>query len=104
MIKDDFIQAIHAKRKVRVTFFSKEDQGLLTRKCAPMDYGPSSKAKEKNDRFHLWDYESDKKVHTLSLNPTQVQQLEVLDETFEPSEFVTWVTNWIIKREWGTYS
>ena len=107
MLKDDFIQAIRDKRKVRVTFYSKEDEGLLVRECAPMDYGPSRRAKQKNVRFHLWDYESDTQSHTLSLNPEQISNLEVLNEYFDPSEFITWDTTespWFIPREWGLYS
>jgi len=107
MMKDDFIRAIHEKRKVRVTFYSKEDARNLTRKCAPMDYGPSRRAKRKNNRFHLWDYESDTKMHALSLNPDQIRSMELLDEVFEPSEFVTWNTQsspWLVPRDWGIYS
>ena len=55
-----FIAAIHAKNKIRLTFFSKEDGTNMTRLCAPMDYGPSRRAADKQERFHLWDYESDK--------------------------------------------
>ena len=107
MVNDKFIQAIRDKRKVRVTFYSKEDGGLLTRKCAPMDYGPSRRAKQQNDRFHLWDYESDIERHSLRLNPEQISKLEVLDEIFDPSEFITWDTTenpWFIPRDWGQYS
>lgn len=107
MLNDKFIQAIRDKRKVRVTFYSKEDGGLLTRKCAPMDYGPSRRAKQQNDRFHLWDYESDTERHSLQLNPEQISKLEVLDEIFDPSEFITWDTTehpWFIPRDWGQYS
>jgi hypothetical protein len=104
MLNDKFIQAIHAQRKVRVTFYSKEDRSLLVRMCAPMDYGSSRRAKRKNDRFHLWDYESDTGEHVLSLNPEQVKDIQVLDECFNPAEFITWDTNWIVPRDWGPYS
>ena len=106
-MKDEFIRAIHAKKKVRVTFFSREDHNVLIRKCAPMDFGPSRRTKVKNHRYHFWDYESDTKTHTLSLNPDQIQKIEVLDETFDPSEFITWNTKrlpWYVKRDWGTFS
>lgn len=58
----------------------------------------------KNDRFHLWDYKSDTGQHTLSLNPGQIRSIEVLPDTFDPAEFVTWKTNWIVPRDWGIYS
>jgi hypothetical protein len=72
-----------------------------------MDYGPSRRAKQKNDRFHFWDYDSDTQKHTLSLNPEQISNLQVLDDTFEPAEFITWdITKspWFISRDWGPYS
>lgn len=102
-----FLAAIHAKRRVRLTFFSKEDGSSLVRVCAPMDFGPSRRAKKKDDRFHLWDYESDTKNHTLSLLPSQVLNVQVLDDGFDPSEFVTWSTTtsqWFVTRDWGAYS
>ncbi len=55
MYKEAFISAIHAKKKVRLTFYSKDDGGTIVRTCAPMDYGPSRRAHEKNDRYHVWD-------------------------------------------------
>jgi len=106
-MKNEFIAAIHAKRKVRVTFNSKEDGGPITRVCAPMDYGPGSKIKDGQDRFHLWDYFPDdgKKPHPLPLLQTNIRSLEVLAETFDPSAFVTWpVISWHVPRDWGRYS
>lgn len=72
-----------------------------------MDYGPSRIAKDKSDRYHLWDYDSDKARHTLSLMPNQVVNIKVLPEHFDPAEFVTWDTNnsrWFFPRDWGAYS
>jgi hypothetical protein len=106
-MEPEFIQAIQSKNKVRLTFSSKEDGATLVRTCAPMDFGPSRRAQNKSDRFHLWDYDSDMKNHTLSLLPAQVVSIEVLAETFEPSEFVTWSTTkspWFIPRDWGVQS
>jgi len=104
---DKFISAIHGRRKMRVKFYSKEDQAILTRICAPLDYGPSRRAKVKNNRYHFWDYTSDEKEHVLSLNPNQILEMEILDETFDPAEFVTWDTRknpWFVPRDWGPYS
>lgn len=103
-MKNQFIAAIHAKKKVRLTFHSKEDNATLVRTCAPMDYGPSSRAHDKSDRFHLWDYDSDKQRHTLSLLSPQVISIQVLEENFDPAEFVNWTTGWHVPRDWGRYS
>lgn len=103
-MKDEFIDAIHSKNKIRLAFHSKEDGHALTRTCAPMDYGPGTRAHNKSDRFHSWDYDSDTERHTLSLLPEQVISIEVLSDLFDPAEFVTWQPNWIVQRDWGPYS
>jgi hypothetical protein len=106
-MKASFICAIHNKQKIQVTFYSNDDNSAIVRKCAPMDFGPSRRAKLKNDRFHFWDYESDKQNHTLSLNPEQIIKIEILNELFNPRDFITWDTKnspWFIERDWGSYS
>lgn len=106
-MRNVFLQAILERRKVRLTFFSKEDGTTLLRTCAPMDFGPSRRAKRKDDRFHFWDYESDTRNHTLSLLPHQVVNIESLSDQFDPAEFVTWSTvasPWFFARDWGLYS
>lgn len=104
MYKHDFVNAIHSRQKIRLTFSSKEDGHNLTRLCAPMDFGPSRRAHNQDDRFHLWDYESDQKNHVLSLLPNQIVGMEFTNETFEPADFVTWQPAWFIPRDWGQYS
>ena len=103
-MQENFINAIHSKNKIKVTFYSKEDGRNLVRLCAPMDFGPSRRAHNKSDRFHMWDYESDQKQHVLGLLPEQIVSLQVQADSFQPSEFVTWKTNWIVARDWGLHS
>lgn len=102
-----FVQAIHAKKKLKLTFFSKEDRTYLARICAPMDFGQSRRAKDKSERYHFWDYESDTRNHTLSLLPEQVSKIEHTEDHFEPIEFITWDVNksrWFLQRDWGIFS
>jgi len=101
---DEFIEAIHSKNKIKLTFFSKEDQSEIVRVCAPMDFGPFRKAKLPIDRYHLWDYESDKTVHNLALIPENIRSMDILPHKFDPVEFVSWTCNWFIVRDWGQYS
>lgn len=106
-MQEDFIKAIHDKKKVQLTFFSKDDGHSLVRLCAPMDFGPSRRASDKSDRYHLWDYESDTRNHVLSLLPSQIQSILVTDESFEPSDFITWDISkspWFTDRDWGQHS
>lgn len=98
------VESIHNKKKIELTFFSKKDNTEVVRICAPMDYSPSKRAKDKSNRFHFWDYESPSGNHTLSLLPKQIVCLNPIDESFDPSEFVTWEPNWTIERNWGVYS
>ena len=103
----EFIAAIRSKNKIRLTFYSKEDGTQIVRTCAPMDFGPSRRAANTDDRYHLWDYDSDTKSHTLSLLPAQLVRMEVLPEHFDPAGFVTWSTQnspWFVQRDWGAYS
>lgn len=105
----EFISGIEGRTKVVLTFVSKEDFGLqLTRTCAPMDFGPSRRAKDQSDRYHFWDYDSDSLGgrHTLSLRPEQVVSIETTAEPFEPAEFVTWGApyGWFWPRDWGEFS
>ena len=100
----EFLDALNNRKLVLLRFYSNEDRRILTRKCAPMDYGPSRRARDHTSRYHFWDFTSDAHSHPLSLLPQQVKSLEVLDVTFEPSDFVTWKPKWIIPRDWGQYS
>lgn len=94
-----FIACIHSMNKMRVTFYSKEDRGVITRTCAPMDFAPSARSKDKSNRFHFWDYDSDQGSHTLSLRPDQIVSMQFLQEKFVPT-FVSWRPNWVVSRTW----
>jgi hypothetical protein len=104
---EEFIQAITDLHEVRVEFRSKEDAGkTLYRRCAPMDYGPSLRARDQTPRYHFWDFESDSgSNHTLSLLASQIRSVQVLDSIFDPSAFVRWDPNWFVVRgTWGDSS
>lgn len=102
-----FVRGIREKKKIQLTFFSKEDRSTLIRLCAPMDYGPSRRAKDKSDRYHFWDFESDEVEHVLSLLPNQIVRIEPSEDSFEPAEFIGWDTQenpWFLARDWGQFS
>lgn len=101
---NDFIQSIHNKQKVRITFFSVTDGHNKTRLCAPLDFGPKARAKDQSNRYHLWDYESENGFHPLSIFPDDIVTIDFLDEPFDLS-FITWTKiNWHIQRNWGHLS
>jgi hypothetical protein len=103
-----FINAIQDRQMIEIAFYSKEDDDqLIVRRCAPMDIGPSRRAKDQTDRFHAWDFEAGTSNHTLSLKPEQVQSIRLLSQTFNPEDFITWSTTkspWFVSRNWGRYS
>lgn len=101
----EFVTALTNKKKIMLIFFSKEDGTNLGRSCAPMDFGPSRRAKDQTDRYHFWDFDSDQKNHVLSLLPNQVVKMELFDESFDPAEFINWSPiRWFLSRDWGQYS
>ena len=65
-MKDLFIQAIQNFSKVRISFYSLEDRKILVRICAPLDFGPSRRAKEKKKDF--MDVPNPRRVLAVSLD------------------------------------
>lgn len=101
---DEFIAAIHGRRMLRVTFTATGDGAVRTRRCAPMDFGPSRRSTDRRDRYHFWDYDSPDGSHTLSLFPEQIGMMEVMPDEFDPADFVTWNPDWFVPRDWGSFS
>jgi len=83
-----FIEAIKQKKKVTVRFYSKADNGVLDRICAPMSYGQGDESHDELNRYWLWDYEGNTGPHVLGLLPQQIVDLQVLGLSFSPEEFV----------------
>lgn len=101
---DDFIATIQSKKLIKVRFIS-EEKGMIERICIPFDFGPWRRKIETNpDRYHLYDLNSPEGEHNLSILPEQLISLEVLNDSFDPADYVTWTPNWFIKRDWGAYS
>lgn len=100
---DLFLEAIRNKKKVKVTVDSKE-KGLIVRRCIPFDYGPSRIHKDGKYRYHFFDLDSPQGPHNLSILPEQLRNIEILDENFNPGDYVKWTPAWFIPRDWGEYS
>lgn len=84
-----FLEAITDKKKVSVRFYSKADNGVLDRICAPVSYGQGGDSHDELNRYWLWDYESNTGAHLLGLVPQQIVDLRVLGEMFDPIPFAT---------------
>jgi hypothetical protein len=101
---DIFIEALHAQRKVEMTYDSQKDGTIVSRTAAPMDFGPRANEKVPTDRYHFWDYDSPSGAHTSSLEAGQIHSITILDDTFDPADFVKWTPKWHVDRDWGSYS
>lgn len=87
--QEKFLAALADKKKVSIRFFSKADNGVLDRICAPLSYGPGNEPKDGLNRYWLWDYASVTGKHTLELLPAQIVELSVLGEDFDAAVFAS---------------
>ena len=101
---DLFIAAINSCTKVTLAFFSHEDDCVLIRTCAPMDFGPWRAAHDGLERYHFWDDDGDEAPHPLGLLPEQIASIQSTNERFDPADFVTWTPAWYCSRDWGQFS
>jgi len=100
--RDDFVSAIHQKKLVAVTAKT-DEKGIIERKCVPFDYGPGYRPRDGVDYYHLRDVDSPDGPHNLTLLPSQLLDLKILDETFDPKEYVHGRTGWHVSRDWGRH-
>lgn len=98
-----FIEALENKKLVKITFEA-EVKGMITRTCVPFDFGVSRKYKDGIERFHFYDLDSPDVNHNLSILPEKLYSLDILDQEFNPADYVNWTPNWIVSRDWGIYS
>ena len=82
-----FLQAIHETKKVKIKAYF-YDKGFRERICIPFDFGFSRKFHDKRDRYHFYDLDSPDGSHNLSILPTQLIKITLLEETFEPKDYV----------------
>lgn len=100
---DSFLQSIHEKRIISLTFNANE-KGIIKRKCICYDYAVSKKYKDQNRRYHFHDLDSPDGQHNLSILAEQIISIELSNEIFNPGDYIKWVPNWSIERNWGPYS
>lgn len=101
---EKLVQAINDKKLVMLKFNSNE-KGVIERRCVPFDFGPSRKYKDGQSRYHFYDLDSPSSNHNLSILPSQIINIEVLNNSFDPKDYVTGKpVTWFLKRDWGQYS
>ena len=105
-----FIRAIKERRKIRLVYFREEDNSSSQDKLiVPMDYHLGHRATDKSDYYYFWDFEEEEADNgaPLILEPDKIVSMNMVEETFDPSEFVTWGTRelpWFVKRDWEEFS
>jgi hypothetical protein len=82
----DFIQSIQDHKKLVIEYYSSADSGVLSRVCAPMDYGPGFESKDGIHRYWVWDYAGSPGVQILGLVSQQIVSVKVTGEEFDPSQ------------------
>lgn len=101
--KDTFINAINNTKIVKVTINSYE-KWIIERHCIPFDFWPSRKYKDWKNRYHFWDLDSPDKKHNLSIVPEKLISIEIIKDSFNPGNYVSWKPRWFVQRDWGQYS
>jgi len=102
-----FLEALAAKRRVSLRFFSKKEGREKTRVCAPLDYGPLRGASEPVPHYQLWDLEAKRKPLNIAVTAEDVRSVTILEETFDPAAIITWSFKpnaWHVARDWGAFS
>jgi|SRR6218665_305285 len=98
-----FKRAILEKKKIKIKFIPASGDER-ERFCIPFDIGPSRKYQQPNLRYHMYDLNSPKGPHNLSILPEKITYIELLDEEFDPGTYIKWKPEWLFPRDWGLYS
>lgn len=108
---DTFIEAIHSKKMVSVTYYAKKYGKNRTRLCAPLDFGPSRRQGRIIDggeiKYHFYDYESESGAHPVPIETKFIINMKITNDEFSPADFINWslIENpWFVDRNWGEYS
>ncbi len=82
-----FIQAVNDKKKIILTYFSGQQYLYLTRLCVPVQFS-STDLEDASGCYYFWDSEADTGERLLALTPSQITNMELSDETFNPADYI----------------
>jgi hypothetical protein len=102
-----FLDAIAAKRRVSVRFKHPKEVREMVCTCAPLDFGPLRGSKDPEPRYQLWDLDAKRRPFNLALRASEILELKLLEETFDPASIITWAFKagaWAIPRDWAEFS
>ena len=99
-----FNQAIQTTKCIKISFDFKE-KGIINATAIPFDMGASSRYKDEKIRYYFYILDAENKKPNVAILPEQLLELEILEQSFDPAEYITWEKiSWITKRDWGKYS
>jgi len=100
---NEFYEAIKQKRLVEMKYLYKGES--ITRTCVPFDYGMFRK-RPYRECFHAKTIGVRGGDYTLHLEPSDVESIKMLEESFNPKDYVKWSSpyRWRLPRNWGEYS
>jgi hypothetical protein len=102
-----FLDALAAKRRLSVQFFSRKENREFVRVCAPLDRGLLRGALDGLERYQFWDLEAKRKPYNIAVLDQDILKMTALDETFDPANIITWTFKpgaWTVPRDWGAFS
>lgn len=97
-----FVQAINEKKKIKM--IKKDKNGNIVEKYyIPRDFSAWSRSKTWIEKY--WNYNIEDE-HTSQTRQEDVIEITVLNETFNPADYIDWdwPYDWKIKRDWWIYS
>jgi hypothetical protein len=83
-----FVRALREKKKVKLTFFSREQGCNAEKVCGPIVYSRPL-ARDDSDSYYFWDFDSGESEHLLCLSAPQIVSMELAEEPFDVLEFFT---------------
>lgn len=84
---DIFIQGIQQKKRLKMSFFSRKNLQNMVRQCAPLHYSKGQVEGDDLDCYYIWDFEAAKGSRFLSLPPSQIDTMELAEDTFNVEDF-----------------
>ena len=97
-LHDIFVQAIKDCSKVELTFFSKEELAKTVKICAPIDYSPGRRARDRTKLYYFLISEDDNSSYVLPLPPNQILDMQLTHYNFDITEITDWKTHWFTPR------
>jgi hypothetical protein len=83
-----FVQAIREKRKLKMTFFSKDLGRDVDRICGPVFYSASAGGDD-SGCYLLWDFECGAGNSFMALPPSKIVSMDITEEPFDMVAFFT---------------